>query len=92
VLARAAQRRIVDRHRLRPAEEELARGEEQDDERHDHRADEIDVAHGIEADASLRVRSHVAEVPRHVAVRRLVQRDRKQHRKGVDGDRLGEMV
>ena len=44
----------------------------------------------IEADAPLRVRGHVAEMPRHVAVRRLVQRDREQHREGVDGDRLDQ--
>ena len=44
----------------------------------------------IETDAPFRVRGHVAEMARDVAMRRLVQRDREQHREGVDGDRLYE--
>ena len=91
VLARLAQRRVIDRHRLRPAEEELSAGRSRMHERHDDRADQVDVAQRIEADAALRVRGHVAEVPRHVAVRGLVQRDGEQHRERVDGDRLHEL-
>ena len=51
VLARLAQCRVVHRHRLRPAEEELVARQEQDHQRHDDGADEVDVAHGVEADA-----------------------------------------
>jgi hypothetical protein len=36
------------------------------------------------------MRRQVAEMARDIAMRRLVQRDREQHREGVDGDRLYE--
>ena len=53
---------------------------------------EVDVPDRIQADAALRVRGHVAEMARDVAVRGFVQRDREQNRERVDGERLDELV
>ena len=52
---------------------------------------EIDVTHRIEADAAENVSGRVAEMLRHVAVRRLVQRDAEDDRQRVDRDRLDEL-
>ncbi len=64
-----------------------ARSTAADDERHDDGADRVDVLHRIEGHAAEHVRRRVAEHARHVAVRRLVQRDAEDHR-----DRVDEMV
>jgi hypothetical protein len=44
------------------------------------------MAQGLEADPPLRMRSQVAEMPGYIAMRCLVQGDRKNHRQRVDRD------
>jgi len=51
----------------------------------------VNVLEGVERDAPQHVGGVVAEMPRGVAVRRLVQRDGEQHRQGVEGDSLNEV-
>ncbi|CFP68747.1 Uncharacterised protein [Bordetella pertussis] len=67
-------------------------GGKQDRGGNQQRADRIDVAHGIEADAAGLVGRRVAEHARHVAVRGLVQRDREDHGNRVDRDELDDFI
>ena len=94
VLPRLSQGGKIHRHRLRPTEEKRTdagkRAQYQDHARHQDGSDQVDVPQRIEADTALRVRGAIAEVARHVTVRRFVQRDREQYRKSVNRDRLYE--
>src|SRR3989338_5802681 len=50
------------------------------------------MAQRIQADAPLLVGSHVAEMTRHIAVRRFMQGDGKQHRDRGEGNGLDQLV
>ena len=93
VLARLAQRRVVHRHRLRPAEQEACRPRRAGSRAAPRWCRSRSMwRSGLRLMRPCGVRRHVAEVARDIAVRRLVQRDREQHREGVDGERLQYVV
>ena len=70
------------RGRFRPAEHRTA-GENQN-RRHDDRADDVDVAHRIERDSAQIGARRVAGSKRRERVRRLVDRDREQQDQKLD--------
>ena len=83
VALRMAQVAEVDRHRLRPAEEECAatRDVRSSTPGTSNRADRVDVLQRVQRDAAQHLRRCWSpNMPGDVAVRRFVQRDREDHR------------
>jgi hypothetical protein len=75
-----------------PPEKEPAARHQQDHQRHEDRANRIQVAHWIEGYAPLCEGRQVAAMARHVTVRGLVQRDGEQHGQRIDGNGLYELI
>ncbi|MPM34715.1 hypothetical protein SDC9_81302 [bioreactor metagenome] len=86
-----AQMREIHRHRFGIAEQECAGRGEIQQQRHQNRADRINVLDGVQRNAPRHQRRVVAEVPGHIAVRGLVHRDGEQHRQGIDENGLNEV-
>jgi hypothetical protein len=87
-----AQAAEIDRHRLGPAEQDAAGRQQQNDDRHQDRAHRIDMLQRIGGDAPGLPGRRITEMARRVAVRRLVQGDRQNHRQGGDGDGLDQFL
>jgi len=84
-LAQAAE---IDRHRLGPSEQDPGAAEKraqcQNASRHEQGAHRVDMLDRVERDAPGQMRGGIAKVPCDIAMRRLVQGDREQHRDGPD--------
>ena len=80
------------RHRLRPTEQNAAAAEElaydQQRQWQRDRADRVDVAQRIQADAPRGISGEIAEMLGDVAMRRFVHRDRKDDGQRINRDGL----
>ena len=81
----------VDRHGLGVAKQQGAAGAEVKQQGQQDGADPMDVRKGIERDASHHVSRAVAKVFGGIAVRSLMQGDRKDHGQGIDRNGLDEV-
>ena len=72
-----------------PAAKELGYSQQHQGQR--DRSNRIDVPQGVQADPPLLERRHVAKMLGDVAMRRLMQRDRKDDRQRVNRDELDEI-